>query len=910
MYDQINSLDFRQFLHDLADQPATSVCRKHLAQMRDNLLRAHAGSGRDHPRVAAQLIRGFAFDLDTLVLTLWRHNRLHLTDDLALIATGGYGRMELHPYSDIDLMIVYQSRKLDAAVAQQLEAFIRGLWDCGLCVGSNTSSLASAKNDMAHNLNFLTSLLESRQLAGQQQLHIELLDAVYLRVSNSQQFLRQKFAEQQQRHARFDNVSYLLEPNIKNSPGALRDVHCIFWHSQVAVRGLTPEKMLEAELISRAGMHQLIRARNLLISVRLELHLLTGKPEERLLIDYQREIASRLGYKKTQKPAVEEFMQRVYKALLVVSAINDSLSVLLQQRFATRANPRVINQDFYASGDTLMCYDTTCFRRDPGNLLLCFKLIAQNPGLKQLSGECTSAVYENSLLIDDAFRHNPLHKRYFMDILSARRDVSVILEQMKRFGVLGRYLEVFGQIIGQLQHDLVHVFTVDAHTLRVLHNMHGLLEPAARQDENLCIPAQVASQLPEFTLLLIAGLFHDIAKGRGGNHSQLGAVDARQFAHEHQLPDWQAELLGWLVEQHLYMSAVAQQQDVDDPGVIENFAAAIGDKLHLDYLYLLTVTDIMSTNPALWNSWRAALLTKLYQNSLSWLSERETYNNELIESRKQTALAQIHTPALRSAASELWQQLPPEFFQSKSTANLVLHSTIMVRYLRRQFVHGAETTEASGEQDKTMLLLRPTHSQISLGATELSVLCKSTSGLFARITACLTGARANVLSARVFRFAQNGTFFILISCILLGEDGKPIPKRHYSGLRQHLAEYLAQRGLVDPHTIGRQRLDPRVKKLWFVPHITLNRVAKQVRLRVECIDFPGLLALLVALLNTRGIVVQRATVATLGDRAMDSFIISSEKGETITATQGKKLIADLQHSLAEIPTASQKPAIV
>ena len=908
MYDQINSLDFRRFLHDLAEEPATNVCRRHLAQMRDQLRRAHTDAGRDHPRVAVQLIQGFAFDLDTLVLTLWRENQLHLIDDLSLIATGGYGRMELHPFSDIDLLVIHKSRKLDEQVGEAIAAFVRGLWDCGLKVGSSIRSLAAAKSDIGQDVNLLTSLLESRQLTGKNQLHVDLLDSVYGRVSNSQQFLKLKLAEQQERHARFDHVSYLLEPNIKNSPGSLRDVHCIYWHSQVAIRGMAPEKILEAELISHAGMHQLIRSRNLLISVRLGLHLLAGKPEERLLIDYQRELASRLGYKKTHKPAVEEFMQRVYKALLVVSAINDSVNVMLKQRLSGHARARVINKDFYARGDTLMCHDTSCFRRDPGNLLLCFKLIAQNPNLRQLSGECISAVYENSLLIDDVFRHNPLHKRYFLDILGARCDVSVILEQMKRFGVLGRYLEVFGGIIGQLQHDLVHVFTVDAHTIRVLHNLHNLLEPAARLDENLRIPSQVAGQLPEFPLLLMAGLFHDIAKGRGGNHSQLGAVDARHFAREHTLPDWQVDLLAWLVEQHLLMSATAQQQDVDDPRVIERFATGIGDKLHLDYLYVLTVADIMSTNPSLWNAWRAALLTKLYQNSLSWLSEHETYSNELIESRKQAALTQI--PAgLREAAGRLWEQLPAEFFQSKSADNLVLHSTMMVRYLQRrparsthsQLKQPPQQQPQLGEQAKAMLLLRPTHSQISLGATELSVFCASSSDLFARITACLAGERANVLEARVFGMEEDGQAFTLISCILLDEHSKPIPKRHYSELRQHLAEKLAQ---GEPPAPGAQLLSSRVKKFWFVPHITFNRAEGQVRLNVECIDFPGLLALIVAQLHRHGMVVQHASVTTLGDRARDSFILASEGDDLdqkgISAAQEKQLCADLHQTLAAL----------
>ena len=892
-------------MHDISERPPVAVCREHLVQMRDRLRQTFCKAGSDHPRVAAQLIQGFAFDIDTLVLALWQNEQLHLEEDITLIATGGYGRMELHPFSDIDLLVVHKKRKINAQLEEQLSGFVRSMWDCGLKVGASIRSFNAAKSDIAQDITLLTSLLESRKLIGLDQPHIDLMQVVYDKVWGSQLFLKRKLAEQKERHGRFDNVSYMLEPNIKNSPGALRDVHCIFWHSQVAVRGLAPEKLLEAELITHAGMHQLIRARNMLISVRLGLHLLAGKLEECLYIHYQRELAARLGYKKTKKPAVEEFMQRVYKSMQIVAAINDSVGIQLKQRLAPPPRTRVINKDFYTSGDTLMCYDPLCFRRDPSNLLLCFKLIAQNPNLRQLSGQCISAVYENSLLIDDVFRLNPLHKRYFIDILSARINVSAILEQMKRFGVLGRYLEVFGAIIGQLQHDLVHVFTVDAHTIKVMHNMHNLLGSKAREDDNLRIPSQVASQLPDFPLLLMAGLFHDIAKGRGGNHSTLGAIDAKQFASEHFLAEWQGDLLGWLVEHHLVMSATAQRQDINDPLIIEKFAKVVGDKLHLDYLYVLTVTDIKATNPSLWNSWRAALLAKLYQNSLSWLSERVTYDKDLIESRKQTALSQM--PAgLREAAKRLWVQLPADFFQSKSADNLVLHSIMMVRHLQRQT---SAKNEAS-DRGKTMLLLRPTHSQISLGATELSVFCARATDLFARITAILAGEHANVLEAHVFAIEEQNKGYSLISCILLGEDGNPISKRHYSELRQRVTHKLHQKEL--PST-GHLRLGPKVKKFWFVPHIVFNHTASKMQLRVECIDFPGLLALIANHLHRHGLEIEQATITTIGDRAMDTFVLSRPVGaqsSKISSITEKNFSAELQQNLASLIASSGSTKVV
>ena len=859
MYDTVNLLQLSEFKRDLGNMDIIEACQKHLQHVRLAMSNHYFNNPKHHRAIAAQIIYSLAFDVDSIILSIWRHLNLHLEPNLSLIAIGGYGRRELHPYSDIDLLLYHHSGNINNDAHERIQQFVRILWDTDFKVSATMRNSKEIQKGQKSDIMLATSILEARLISGDRDSVRLLRQRIYEGGWSTKKFFVEKRKEQQQRHLKYNNISYQLEPDIKNSPGGLRDLQTTIWIAKHFLKGAYFEQLVEEQFISHAGMRKLTVSRNFLWSMRLGVHLLSGRAEERFLIDYQRELATRLGFKdSTKQRAVEALMQQCYQAILAISAVNDSVMQQLEEHIIgskTTVKRKKLNDDFYALGDSIYCYDERCFENNPSNLLRCFLLIGKTPRLNKISAQCIHSIYENSILIDDAFRNSPENRDLFIQILASSKNVADILELMKRYGILGNYLPTFAKIIGQIQHDLFHVYTVDAHTLQLIRNLQNML--VQNQEKDLEIPAQITRQLPQFLLIIVAALFHDIAKGRGGDHSTLGAIDVAAFAQEHNFSSKEIELLRWLVQHHLYMSSIAQSKDLSDLRVIEEFAEFVENKTQLDYLYVLTVADIKATNPSLWNSWRAALLTRLYLDTQDRLVQKISPTvNAIVRDRKATALQTIQQKK-RDQAVSLWQLLDRDFFVNKSSENIAWQTTQVLNYRSRQDTH-----------TNILVMIRGTHQLMSQGATEIAIYSRAQPMNFADIVYTLDRVNLNIQEARIHNTSDG---YVFDSFIVLGRDHRPVPKNLHTHVKQALESVFAIDDSRKRPRKSKRYIPPRLHKFWFEPKIEVTHKDGKYQISIICLDFPGLLTTVAESLRSMKLEVTSARITTVGEQARDTF---------------------------------------
>ena len=646
-------------------------------------------AGEDVDVLVAQRAR----TLDAFLAEIWQH-WFERNDNLALLAVGGYGRGELHPHSDVDLLIL--ARKPQAA-RDQIAAFVRLLWDLKLDIGHSVRTVADCRREAAHDITVATTLMECRRLAGSARLAAKL-DRLLARRSfwPSARFFRAKRGEQEQRHQQFDEVDHGLEPNIKSSPGGLRDIQTVQWitarHQKsegVAAKGdtgtgsttMNPPTLVAAGFLTPLEARWLHDGRRFLWRVRFGLHLLAGRREDRLLFDHQRELARRFGYEDTPAQlAVEQFMHHYYRHVLLLREVND---ILLQHfdeaivRAGERPRIEPLNARFRVRNHYIEVTADDVFARQPAALMEIFVHMAGRDDIAGVRAATIRLVRQHLHLIDDAFRADPEVAAQFMALLRATHSLSSQLTRMRRYGVLGRYIPEFGAVIGQMQHDLFHIYTVDAHTMMVIRQLRRFRRVEER--ERFPVASQVVRTLPKVELLYIAGLFHDIGKGRGGDHSALGAEDAVRFCRRHGLNPSDTALVEWLVREHLTMSTIAQRKDIADPDVIHDFATRVGTATRLDYLYALTVADINATNPTLWNSWRATLMRQLYHNTRHALRRRfdaATERRKRAAACRAAALRKLNDADVPAPwARKLWKGVGEDFFLHHAPAQVAAITT-------------------------------------------------------------------------------------------------------------------------------------------------------------------------------------------------------------------------------------------
>jgi [protein-PII] uridylyltransferase len=803
------------------------------------------------------LVRDRARLVDIVLRAAWVRHAGKYAEDLALIAVGGYGRGELHPCSDIDIMVLLP--KSDSADWQpDIEKFLTFLWDIGLEVGHSVRSIDECQRESLADISVATTLFEARLLAGPDALFAGMRRALGPdRLWSSQAFFEAKVKEQTERHHRYFDTAYNLEPNVKASPGGLRDIQTIGWVAKRHFGTDTLDELVGHGFLTRDELKKLKAGQSFLWKVRFGLHLLTGRREDRLLFDYQIKVAKLFGYEDASFTlGVEQLMQKYYRTVMDVSLLNEMLLQLFREAILTQnAAPIAINSRFQIHNDYLEVTNPEVFARYPSALLELFVVLQQHPEVLGVRAETIRLIGTHVSLIDEEFRQNPRHHRLFIEILRAPVGVTHELRRMNLYGVLGRYIPAFGRVVGRMQYDLFHAYTVDAHTLFVVSNLRRLAMP--KYNHEFPTLSQIMQSLPKQEIAYLAALFHDIAKGRGGDHSELGAVDAEAFCLEQGLGRYEARLVAWLVKNHLTLSITAQKKDISDPDIIHEFATRVGDQSHLDYLYVLTVADVRGTNPKLWNAWKAKLFEEFYERTKRALRrglESPLDQEELIRETQASARALLtDTPA--EQIEQVWSRWSDAYFLRYTPEEIAWHTTLLAgrhAYDDTPLVAIRQLSEGGG----TAVLTYSPHRQHS----------------FARTTAVLDQMGLNVVDARVIS-STNG--FSLDTYVVLEDNGSVIT----DATRIHEIEKGLWRNLQQPEdsplTVTR-RAPRQVRMFSTATQVNISLDTRNNRTIVELIagDRPGLLSEVGKVFKNERVDIHGAKIMTVGERAEDVFYVT------------------------------------
>jgi [protein-PII] uridylyltransferase len=851
------------FDSQLADTKVSiSVFRQALKQADEELTeRFFAG------RSASELVYARARVIDELLVRAWRHFFDPDAADIALIAVGGYGRGELHPRSDIDLLIL--ARKTAKKYKDPITQFLTFVWDIGLEVGHSVRSVDECVKAAKSDITIATNLQEARLLFGPQALFdLQQKKCHSGRIWPSKQFFAAKYEEQRDRHIKFNDTAYNLEPNIKEGPGGLRDIQMIGWVAKRHFNSETLHDLVKHEFLTEDEYQALIQGQAFLWRIRFGLHILSNRREDRLLFDHQRALARHFGYQDDPKRlGVEKFMKEYYRTIKELARLNEMLLQLFQEEilFADKPGaPVAVNNRFQARRGFLEIKDESVFRHYPFALLEVFLLMAQHGELKGVRANTIRAIRDHRYLIDAEFRRDLRCRSLFMEILRQPVGVTHELRRMHRYGVLAAYLPLFGDIVGQMQHDLFHVYTVDEHILMVIRNIRRLTVEKFKDELPLC--SQLMQSIPKQELLIIAALFHDIAKGRGGDHSELGKTDAETFCRDHGLGDYDTRLVRWLVEVHLLMSTTAQRKDISDPDVINEFATEVGDQTHLNYLYLLTVSDIRATNPELWNSWKDALLKELYfttKRAMRRGLDNPLVVSDFIRENKQQSLRQLEETGVSADAVEtLWERLGDEYFLRYSPHEVVAHTRALLDF---------------DDANLPLILIRE---RTPRGGTEIFIYTRAHDHLFAQATAVLEQLALNVVDARILT-SQDG--YSLDSFIVLDHNDAPLSDpQQLETIRERLNKELNR--LEKPTPAPNEHLPRQAKHFTFTTEVqfwedsSLDRTAMQV----TAYDRPGLLSHIAKAFVHCQVRLQNAKIATFGERAEDIFYVTTYDDEPLT----------------------------
>jgi [protein-PII] uridylyltransferase len=858
--DDIRDGAIRVLLAKLGDrsQP-TAHCREALAAASENLLERF-GDGES----VANLVRARSAVIDEILARLWHEHAGDFAPTAALVAVGGYGRGELHPCSDVDIMILTEDLLPDEA-ATSISAFFTALWDIGLDIGHSVRNIDECCDQSAADITIATTLIEARLIDGSEGLFRDMQKEISAReIWPSHQFFAEKLKEQLARHHRYEDTAYQLEPNVKGSPGGLRDIQMIGWVAKRHFGVDTLDQLVAHQFLTPGQLQKLHDGQEFLWRVRFGLHLLTGRREDRLLFDHQSRLAEMLGYEDaTYTLAVEQLMQRYYRTVMELSRLNEMLLQLFEEAILMdpNAEPHPLNEHFQVKNGFLQTTHDEVFARDPSALLEIFLLLQQQNDIRGVSAYTIGLVHRYLYLIDEEFRQNPRNHRLFLRILRAPAGVTHGLRRMNLYGVLGLYIPAFGRIVGRMQYDLFHAYTVDQHTLFVVSNLRRFALTRFDHEYPHCSPLMQSFDKPE--IVYLAGLFHDIAKGRGGDHSELGAVDAEAFCLEHGMSKYDARTVAWLVRQHLVLSMTAQKKDISDPEVIHEFAALVRDKTHLDYLYVLTVADVKGTNPKLWNSWKATLFQDLYELTARAFRHgvEKPIDRELLISETQEAarslLQQSGTPA--AVVDRVWRLFTEDYFLRYKSSEIAWHSKLL----------GESDTEAEyGLQDVRV--------QTDGDGIEAALYTPRAKRSFAHATALLDELGMTIVDVRIVPLA-NG--FSLDTYIFMELDQRTeIDTARLARIQRTLNTVLAS---TDDDGATVTRPAPRQVRMFATKTIiSFDRDVTNGRTVMELItgDRPGLLSTVGRIFIEFGVNIETAKILTIGERAEDVFYIADLEG--------------------------------
>jgi [protein-PII] uridylyltransferase len=782
---------------------------------------------------------------------------------------GGYGRGELHPHSDIDLLILVQEALRDQ-YQETLGQFITLLWDIKLDIGHSVRTIEQCVQAAEDDITVATNLMESRLLRGDTSQHQALSAATGPRkMWDSRKFYRAKWDEQIARHRKFADTEYNLEPNIKSSPGGLRDIQTIGWIAKRHFETADLEELVARNFLTWEEFRVLNEGRDFLWLVRWVLHMIAGREEDRLLFEHQREIAGMFGFSDSEEGlAIEQFMQRYYRWAQALSGLNDLVVQLYDEAILRACDPesiQPINQRFFVRNNYIDACNEKLFKNSPNAIMEIFVLMAQNPNIIGPRASTIRLLREASQLIDDDFRADPRNQQAFIQLLRSPHKIATQLQRMNRYGILGKYLPAFGRIIGKMQHDLFHIYTVDAHTIQVIKNMRMFAHPEFA--DKFPLAASIVKRIPKLELLYIAGLFHDIAKGRGGDHSEKGAVDAAEFCRSHGFDSRDTYLVVWLVTNHLLMSSTSQRKDISDPDVIREFARLMVDPQQLDYLYAMTVADINATNPKLWNSWRASLLRQLYletRRALRISLENYSDKQHWIEESKENAIRLLEDKGYD--ADEVithWDDPDQDYFLRESPADICWHTEAIAEH---------------SDKSQPLILVKDTNARQYESATRIFVHTDSYPQLFAIIAATFEQLQLSIQGAHIFKTAGG---YSMDTYIVLDANGESIGN---DAARTEQIKAVLGRAIIErcaPKSDWHKRVTRQLKHFDYSSDVKVSNAGGKTIVELVCPDRSGLLALIARIFLDFDLQLQNAKISTLGERVEDVFFVLDKSGEAL-----------------------------
>ena len=800
-----------------------------------------------------KLLRNLRQSVDGVLARAWE--AAALPAGTALVGVGGYGRGELFPYSDIDLLILLEQAP-DAPTTEKLEELVQLLWDLGLEIGHSIRTIDECLSESKADITVQTSLLEARLVCGNEALFTQLQQR-YAAAMDPQAFFQAKTAEMRQRHAKYEDTAFSLEPNCKESPGGLRDLQVILWVAKAAGLANSWRTLATSGLITLTEARQLMEKERAFKDIRVRLHLHAGRREDRLVFDVQTAIAESLGLHATgsgphMRRASEFLMQRYYWAAKTVTQLNTILLQNIEARLFPQDDvPVAINPRFNEVNSLIDISADDTFEQYPSAMLEIFVLMTERPALKGMTSRATRALWHARFKIDAQFRQDPLNRALFLRIMKAPVGIIHALRRMNEMSILGRYLPNFRRIVGQMQHDLFHVYTVDQHILMVVRNMRRFTMSEHAHEYPYC--SQLMADFSQPWLLYVAALFHDIAKGRGGDHSKLGVADATQFCEEHGMSAEETELVAFLVENHLSMSHVAQKQDMSDPEVIEAFARVVGDERHLTGLYLLTVADIRGTSPKVWNAWKGKLLEDLYKVTLRVLGGEPHSADRELKNRQQEALSTLRLYGLPPDAHvKLWQQLDVAYFLRHDASDIAW-----------------QTRSLYDKLDSKLPVVKCRLAPIGEGL-QVAVYVPDQPDLFARICGYFDRKNFSILDAKIHT-TKNG---YALDTFLVTEQSFAKSYRDIISLIEHeLGELLLSQAPLPPP--GKGRLSRLSRTFPFQPTVDLrpDEKGQYYLLSVAANDRTGLLYAIANVLTKYRINLHTAKIMTLGERVEDVFLV-------------------------------------
>jgi [protein-PII] uridylyltransferase len=844
----------------------------------------------EHGQSIRDVILARSHLIDEALQFLWQHAELDQTK-LGLFAVGGYGRREMLPYSDVDIMILSED-EITADQEKLISIFISSLWDVGnFKPGISVRSIRQCVEEATNDLTVATTLIEARLIIGYEHL-ARWPRRIVSQTWTDKTFFDAKMEEQHRRYAQHNNTESNLEPDIKNAPGGIRDINQIGWIAKRHFRVNRIYDLVHLGFISEFELGVLEEAESFLWEIRHHLHRLTKRDENRLLFDYQRDIAAMFGYVREEDKSpnypIEQFMKRYYRTAQQVSTLNEMLLAYFSESVITPRLPQYerqiveINDNFKLVDGKLAVQHHKIFAENPSAILELFYLLANRPEIEGIRARTLRLLILAAKRIDQAYRDNPEHQALFMAIIRSPYRLYDTMVAMKRYGVLGNYIPAFGQIMGLMQYDLFHIYTVDAHTLLLLRNLNRFKEPEFAKD--FPVVSSVFQRLARRDIVFLAALFHDIAKGRGGDHSELGAEDAIEFCRVHGFTERECKLVAWLIHNHLLMSLTAQKKDISDPDVVKDFAEKLGDMEHLDYLYTLTVADINATNPKLWNSWRASLMRQLYTHARDIIRTglgRPVDYQMLIEDTKFAASEMLVNDFSLSDVEKVWQELGDEYFIKESADEIAWHTRAILEH---------------GENPAPLVLMRA-HRKSAQDAVQIFIYTRDQPNLFATTVAILDRMNLDVQDARIITAT---TAFSLDTYVVLDRFGTLLtdPEREATVIHS-LTSALSQ---SDKYPGLMQRRIPRQLRHFDIENtvdVTLNEALQQNMVEISTLDHPGLLAKIGGLFMMQGLDIHSAKIATLGERAEDIFFVTKKDGSPMTEEETVLFANQLKSALDE-----------